>query len=116
MVGDAMVPVALLILGMQLSQTRIKGDVGVTLQCVLIRLLVSPLVMFAIVYVGNIEGLLAKVLILQHSMPTAVVMTMIAAEYKTGASLVANVTFITTLLSFFSTTGLLYTLNLLYSY
>jgi predicted permease len=113
-VGDAMVPVALLILGMQLSRTTFKGYVGATLISSGLRILVAPLLIIGIVYAAGIDGLMAKVLILQNSMPTAVVMCIIAAEYNARSEMVANVTFLTTLLSFFSITGLLYLLNFLY--
>ncbi|MCM3566942.1 AEC family transporter [Neobacillus mesonae] len=122
LVGDAMVPVVLLILGIQLSKTKISSAEGLEkgknvsslISISVIKLLISPLLIIAIVIVGQFDPLIAKVLILQSSMPTAVLMTMIATEYKAKPELVASATFVTTLLSFFSITGLLYLLNYLY--
>lgn len=110
MIGDSMIPVIMLLLGIQLSKTTLKVYQGATLISSGIKVIIAPIVIFIIVWVLGIEGTLANVLILQNAMPTAVVMTLIAAEYKANAEMVANVTFLTTILSFFSITGLLYLL------
>ncbi len=112
MIGDSMIPIAMLMLGIQLSRTELKGSLGVTFVSSGIKIIIAPLVIFLIVVVSGIEGTLAKVLIIQNAMPTAVIMTLIAAEYKANAEMVANVTLVTTILSFFSITGLLYLLEL----
>ena len=108
MIGDSMIPIAMLLLGIQLSRTSIKGYLGATFISTGIKVIIAPLVIFFIVLALDIEGTLAKVLILQNAMPTAVVMTLIAAEYKANSEMVANVTLPTTILSLFSITGLLY--------
>lgn len=111
MVGEVMIPLALILLGIQLSRTSIKGYLGVTILSSVLKIVIAPLVIFPIVYLLGITGLLAKVLIILHSMPTAVIMTIIATEYKSGADMVANITFVSTLASFFTITILLYLLN-----
>jgi malate permease and related proteins len=110
MIGDSMIPIIMLLLGIQLSRTSLKVYQGATLITSGIKVIIAPLVILVIVWALGIEGTLAKVLILQNSMPTAVVMTIIAAEYKANSEMVANVTILTTILSFFSITGLLYLL------
>lgn len=114
MMGEAMIPVVLLILGIQLAHSKIRGVIGPTVVASLLRLIASPMVMLGVVYFLGIGGLMAKVLIIQHSMPTAVIMTMISAEYKTYPYLVANATFLSTLFSFFSITVLLYAVNAIF--
>jgi malate permease and related proteins len=114
MVGEVMIPLALILLGIQLSRTNIKGYISATIVSSALKILIAPIVIFAIVYLLGINGTLAKVLIIQNSMPTAVIMTIIAAEYKSGTDLVANTTFITTIASFFSIAVLLYLLNAYY--
>ncbi|MDM5196566.1 AEC family transporter [Fictibacillus enclensis] len=114
MVGQSMIPLALLLLGIQLSRTNLKGHLSATIISSALKIIAAPIVIFAIVYTAGIDGTIAKVLILLNSMPTAVVMTIIAAEYKSGADMVANVTLLTTLTSFFSITTLLYLLNIIY--
>ncbi|ADG05234.1 AEC family transporter [Kyrpidia tusciae] len=114
MMGDAMIPVVMLILGMQLAHVKPRGDTGPTVISSLVRLVVSPAVMLGIVYLFGIGGLMAKVLIVQNSMPTAVIMTMIAAEYRARPDFVAGTTFLSTLMSFGTITGLLYGVNRLF--
>ncbi|MFJ7726464.1 AEC family transporter [Neobacillus sp. NPDC097160] len=111
MVGEVMIPLALILLGIQLSRTNFKGYLSATIVSGLLKIIIAPIVIFATVYSLGIGGILAKVLIIQHSMPTAVIMTIIANEYNSGPEMVANTTFITTLASFFSITALLYLLN-----
>jgi malate permease and related proteins len=114
MVGESMIPLALLLLGIQLSKTTIKGHVSTTIIASALKMIAAPIVIFVIVLIAGIDGTIAKVIILLNSMPTAVVMTMIATEYKSGADMVANVTLITTLTSFFSITTLLYLLEIIF--
>lgn len=115
LVGDATVPVCMLILGIQLARTSVSGYLEATVTLSVVKVLVAPVLIFGIVYAAGIDGNMAKVLVLQHSMPTAVVMTMIASQFNARADMVANVTFLTTILSFFSITGLLYFLNYFYT-
>lgn len=114
LVGDAMIPVVLLILGMQLSKTTFRGAMGATVTMSTIRLLLSPLLMIGIVALLHIDGMVAKVLVLQHATPTAVIMSMIAAEYRAQPNIVANVTFLSTIASFATMTMFLYLVDYLY--
>ncbi|WP_462413674.1 AEC family transporter [Neobacillus sp. Marseille-QA0830] len=114
MVGEVMIPLALILLGIQLSRSSLKGYISVTILSSVLKIVLAPLVIFVIVQLMGISGILAKVLIIQHSMPTAVIMTIIAAEYKTKADTVANITFMSTVASFISVTILLYFLNAYY--
>ncbi|MDF1506778.1 AEC family transporter [Robertmurraya sp. DFI.2.37] len=119
LMGDAMVPVVLLILGIQLSRTNIqsesmsmKGRYSINIAFITgIRLIGGPVITLGILALFTVEPLTAKVLILQNAMPTAVLMTMIAEEYKAQSSLVANATFINTIASVISITALLYLLE-----
>lgn len=114
LMGDAAVPVVLLILGIQLARTTIKGSIGVTLIATALKTLFAPIIIFFIVFFMGIEGTMAKVIILQHAMPTAVIMTMIAAEYKARTEVVANVTLLSSILSIFSITVILILLDFYY--
>lgn len=120
LMGDAMVPVVLLILGIQLSRTKVqnesthsKGKFISSIALITgIRLIGGPVITIGILAFGSFDPLTAKVLILQNAMPTAVLMTMIAEEYKAKPGLVANATFINTLVSVISITALLYLLDI----
>lgn len=114
MMGDAMIPVVMLILGMQLVHVKPGGDVLPVAVSSMVRLFASPAVMVAICYLLGIGGLMAKILVVQNSMPTAVIMTMIAAQYGTRPDFVAGTTFLSTVMSFATVTGLLYGVNWLF--
>lgn len=114
MIGDTMIPLALILLGIQLSRTKVAGYRLVTLTASLLKVFVAPFVIFAIVILLGIKGDLAKVIIIQNSMPTAVIMTLIATQYKAKEDLVANITFVGTILSFISISAILFVLEYLF--
>ncbi|MBE3562643.1 MAG: AEC family transporter [Hydrogenibacillus schlegelii] len=114
LVGDAMVPVALLILGMQLAEARPAAYARATALASAIRLILSPVVMASVVFALGLSPLPAKVLIVQNATSAAVIMTMMAAEYRVQPDYVASVTLVTTLLSFFSLTAVLYAVDLVF--
>lgn len=119
LVGDAMVPICLLILGIQLARTSLQRSETLTARTfistitaiTIIRLVISPVVILSIIAFFPVDPLTAKVLIVQHAMPTAVIMSMIAEEYESNQKLVANATFINTLFSILTITGILYFLE-----
>lgn len=114
LVGDATVPVVLLVLGMQLARTRVEGALPPVVVGSVLRLVVGPLAALGLVWGLGVTGLTAKVLVLQHAMPTAVLMTLVAIQYGARPDLVANVTFVTTVCSLASVTALLYGLQRLF--
>ncbi len=100
MLGQAAIPLMLVALGMQLQSTKLGGDYGKVAFATVVKLLVMPLVAFAMVKVAGIEGLTAKVLIIQAATPTAILTALLAIEYDTEPELVSGVTLVTTTLSF----------------
>lgn len=100
MVGDAAIPVMMIMLGMQLgSITGLKLDWQVVISGVTLKMIVAPLVAFLFVLVVDIDPLIASVLIIISAMPTAATTTMYAIEFDTEPDLVSSITFISTLLS-----------------
>ncbi|HEY3282357.1 MAG TPA: AEC family transporter [Armatimonadota bacterium] len=100
--GLAMIPIAQLLLGVQLSQTvsTITSDTRrIGLAC-LLRLVVSPLLAFPLAYVLGIHGLTRQVVILLSGMPTAVNTSILAIEFNAEPRYVCAVVFISTMLSF----------------
>ncbi|MBA2528933.1 MAG: AEC family transporter [Euzebyales bacterium] len=107
LVAAAGVPVLLLVLGMQLADTRLEriaGFVGVTS---LVRLLLGPLVALGVVAVMGITGLLADVLVVQAAMPPAILMSLLAIEFDSRPDLVSGGIMLGTLLSFVTLVPLL---------
>jgi predicted permease len=108
LVGDAGVPTILLLLGMQLARTQVSGSVGPIALGAGLRLVLGPLLAWGLAVWLGLGGLTAKVLVLQHAMPTAAIMTLLAVEYGSRPDLVASVTFVTTAVAAATLTLLLY--------
>lgn len=88
MVGDAAIPVMMIMLGMQLgSITGLKLDWQVVISGVTLKMIVAPLVAFLFVLVVDIDPLIASVLIIISAMPTAATTTMYAIEFDTEPDL-----------------------------
>ncbi|MEM8832548.1 MAG: AEC family transporter [Cyanobacteria bacterium P01_G01_bin.19] len=99
--GAAAIPIALIVLGIQLSQTQFQPKLK-ELSVAIARLTVAPLVALAIGIILQLEILDLQVLILQSSMPTAVNSFIIASEFGGDKDLVARAIVSSTLMSFIS--------------
>ncbi|MHB8126869.1 MAG: AEC family transporter [Desulfitobacteriaceae bacterium] len=103
MLGQASVPVMMLLLGIQLCKTKLAGNALLIAIASGLKLLIAPLVAVAFIYLfADPRGLTERVLILEAAMPTAVVTSLLALEFETKPELVASIVFVTTVLSFVS--------------
>jgi predicted permease len=102
LLAGAAVPGMLVLLGAQLRSTHLGGDQRIIWRSVLIRLVASPLVAWALCSLIGIGGLERQVLIVQAAMPTAVMSTVLATEFDAAPRLVAATVLVTTLLSMFT--------------
>ena len=93
------IPVALLTLGVQLSEVKISKRIKDILISSFIRLLLAPIIGFIIVNLMGVEGILAKVLILGVATPTAVNIAVIAREFDNEPEYASQIVFVSTLLS-----------------
>ena len=108
MVGDAAIPVMMIMLGMQLgSMTGLKLNWQVVLSGVTLKMIVAPLIAFIFVSVIDVDPVIASVLIIISAMPTAATTTMYAIEFDTEPELVSSITFLATILSVVSVSVLL---------
>lgn len=97
--GISSIPIALIILGMQLSKT--KFEFGMTeFYATIARLAIAPLIAYGIGIMVGLEGLDLKVLTLQTAMPTAVNAVIMVKEFGGNTTMVARTIIISTLLSF----------------
>ncbi|MBN2333550.1 MAG: AEC family transporter [Deltaproteobacteria bacterium] len=99
LVGQAAIPGLLMLLGMQLARTSIKGVLLPALGSSFLRLILSPVIAILLCALLNIEGLPRNVLILQTSTPSAIIPLLYAINYDTHPEMVAGTIFISTLLS-----------------
>jgi malate permease and related proteins len=97
--GDAAIPLALIILGVQLSHQKLA--IGkLELLGAFLRLLVAPLFAYGIGNSLGLTGIDFKILILQSAMPTAVNTVVLVTEFGGSATLMARTVVVTTLASF----------------
>ncbi|WP_059104958.1 AEC family transporter [Shouchella shacheensis] len=111
-VAEAAIPTVMLILGMQLAMIRWEGfEWEKVTFSVVVRMFLSPLIAFGLVYILPLDPLVAKVLIVSAAMPSAATIVMYAVQFDSRPKLVSSVTLITTIVSLFSLTLLLWILG-----
>ena len=97
--GAAAIPIALILLGMQLSESRFKPKIGEIVTAIA-RLLIAPTVAYFIGRLLQLELLSLQVLVLQTAMPTAVNSFVIVSEFGGDKDLVARAIVTSTIMSF----------------
>lgn len=100
MVGDASIPLMMLILGMQLAEIKLQNiKWGINLAGIGTRLLISPAIAYGLTLLLQVEPVLAKTMIVLAAMPSAVIMVMYAIQYDNEPELVSSITLLSTVLS-----------------
>jgi malate permease and related proteins len=97
-VGAAAIPIALLILGMELANTKIKVGKAEIIVAIL-RLVISPVIAYIIGKMLSLETLDLQVLILQSAMPTAVSTIVLVSEFGGDTAAVTRSIVLSTVLS-----------------
>lgn len=101
MIGDITVPVALLIIGSSMSQLPLRalmGNATVYITTVM-RLVVVPVAMYFLCLLLGFDPYVVNINTVVIAMPVATYGTILCLKYNRDTSLMAEVTFITTLLS-----------------
>lgn len=107
LVGDAAVPLLLIILGLQLAETgRISEGPKVALATVL-RLGLSVPLAVGLSYLLNLDELSTKLAVMLSSMPTAVNVTILAIEFNVRPRFVSSAVVVSTAVSVFTLTLIL---------
>lgn len=99
MMADASLPLMILVLGMQLERVTMPARPGVVAIAVLLSLVATPLAAFGVAALVGLEGPALQAGILQASMPSAVITTILALEFDTLPDFVTSVVCVSTLLS-----------------
>lgn len=110
LMGQAAIPLMLVLLGMQLARARLKVAVGFLSAASLIRLAAAPALAWGLTSMFDLEDLVRKVVILQTSTPAAILPLLYSLRFGTRPDLVAGAITVTTLLSAVTLTVLLYLL------
>ncbi|MBR8831974.1 MAG: hypothetical protein N5P05_001716 [Chroococcopsis gigantea SAG 12.99] len=99
--GQASIPLALIILGMQLAHTTLSMGKYELLGTIL-KLAIAPIVAYGVGLVLGLSGLDLKILILQSAMPTAINSVVLVTEFGGDVGVISRSVVVTTLASFFS--------------
>lgn len=110
----ALVPVALIALGIQLSQTSIEFKNKEVYLAVVTRLIVGPLLALFFIFLLNIEGIIAQVVMISTALPTSVNSALIAVECDNCPDFASQVVMTTTLLSSVSLVFVIYISRILF--
>ncbi len=111
LLGQGAIPAMLILLGMQLSRSRIRDAWGFFALSSAIRLIAAPLLAIALVSLLGFDGLTRKILILQTSTPSAVLPLLYAVRFNTRPDLISGAILMSTVCSAFTLTFLLYWLG-----
>lgn len=109
--SDALVALALVTLGVQLSQTRARQSLSRLGWALGLRLLIAPVIACALVPVFGFKGEDATIMIVSSSFPTAVNTALLAHEFKADAHFAAAAVFYSTLGSMLTVTFLIAVLH-----
>jgi predicted permease len=99
LLSEAAVPMMILVLGMQLERASWPQRPRVVAAAVVVSLVLTPLVALGLAQLVGLEGPALKAGVLQTSMPTAVITTILAVEFDVVPEFVTSVVFVSTLLS-----------------
>jgi predicted permease len=102
----------LIVLGLQLAEARRPEHLGVVTAASLFQLLSGPAVGLLIAALVGLSGPARQAAVLEASMPTAVITTILAVEYDIDPIFVTGTVLVTTLLSPLTLTPLIAFLQL----
>jgi len=97
--GTGAIPVMLVVLGMQIADLKGIGRVWLAFPASVIRLVLAPIVALLLARWLGLTGLSRSTAIIEASMPTAVIATILATEFSVRPGLVTSTVVLTTLLS-----------------
>jgi malate permease and related proteins len=103
LLGDAAIPIMLLLLGMRLKKVSWQQIKQVGLG-VFAKLLLNPALALGLVILLGLTGTAAKVGVLLAGMPTPIIASIISTQYSKESSYAVNMCAVTTILSLFTLT------------
>jgi predicted permease len=107
LLSNAALPVMMLVLGMQLERAAIPERPLLVVLATVLTLGVTPLLALGLTPVLGLSGPARQAAVIEASMPTAVVTTILALEYEIAPAFVTSAVFLSTLLSPFTVTLLI---------
>ena len=112
LLGDATIPLLLVILGAELARAKVEaGDaVGISV-AVGLRLFAAVPISYGLAYALGLDELTTKLAVVLGSMPTAVNVSLLALEFDIRPGLISSIVIVSTALSLVTLTVLLATLG-----
>lgn len=113
-VKNGLVPIALISLGVQLSKTKFDFrniDVNIA---VFTRLIIGPVIALALIRILGFNGIIAQVLIISYSVPTAINTALIAVECNNNQDFASQEVMVSTILSGVTLTSVIYIARILF--
>ena len=95
------IPLVLLALGMSLTKINIK-NLNIGLLIGIFKIISGPIIGLLVVYLLNLDGIVAKVVILQSTMPAAILTYLIASENNSYSQEIGVAVFVSTIASIIS--------------
>lgn len=105
--AGAALPVMLVNLGLEMARARLRDYEWRVFLAAGIKLLVAPLIALALAGALGMQGLTRSVSVIEASMPTAVMASLIATEFRARSDFVTSVVFVSTVGSAITLTLLL---------
>lgn len=99
MVGEAAIPLMLLLVGVQLARGSARRQVRLICTATLVRLVGGAVVGIALAAVLGLSGVTRQACIVEHATPTGVMTSILAMEFGTEPEFVTGVIFASTLAS-----------------
>ena len=110
LLGDAAIPLMLIVLGIQISRTSLQRQGGIMLGVSLTRLVGGAVVGSLFALLLGLQGVTRRVAVVEAAMPTAVMTSVLATEFEGDSQLVSSIILLSTLLSLLTLPILLYIL------
>ncbi|PFT86622.1 AEC family transporter [Bacillus cereus] len=112
--ANGFVAIALILLGAQLSNIKLNFFHRVITWALIGRLLMGPLLALAVIYILNIDGIVAQSLFIASSFPTSRNTSTIAMEYQIEPELHAQIVLFSTIFSIITVTVVIYLSHILF--
>lgn len=112
-ISNGFVAVALITLGVQLAEVKVAFKFKDVLLSSFIRLIIAPLTGVLLIYLLNVEGIIAKALILGVATPAAVATAIFAKEFDNEPEYASQIVFVSTILSAITISAIIFLLEYL---
>ncbi len=110
--GQATIPLIMLAIGLSLDYGHIKSCLSDSLAVSIFKLVLAPIIIFAMLSLLKIKGMAFNIAILEAGMSTAGNSLVLAVQYDLDADLMSSLIFVTVVLSVLTLTGIISLLTL----